>query len=90
MLPSRFWASTTSANATPVSATQAFGSAFPLARAAPVIAAIKHSGGITTTNKLLCCTNRARDSLFESSMISGRHKQLNPYEVLEHELVGLH
>lgn len=29
------------------------------------------------------------DSLRESSMITGRHEQLGPYEVQDHELVGL-
>ena len=37
----------------------------------------------------LCCTNRLRDSLLESSMIAGWHEQLGPYEVQDHELVGL-
>ncbi len=36
-----------------------------------------------------CCTNRLGDSLHESSMIAGRHEQLGPYEVQDHELVGL-
>lgn len=36
-----------------------------------------------------CCTNRMRDSLRESSMIAGGHEQLGPYEVQDHELVGL-
>jgi hypothetical protein len=36
-----------------------------------------------------CCTNRLRDSLRESSMIVGGHEQLGPYEVQDHELVGL-
>ncbi|MGD9919628.1 MAG: hypothetical protein AB7U46_16600 [Paenirhodobacter sp.] len=36
-----------------------------------------------------CCTNRVRDSLRESSMIAGWHEQLGPYEVQDHELVGL-
>lgn len=31
--------------------------------------------------KGLCCTNRLRDSLYESSMIAGRHEQLGPYDV---------
>ncbi|KPP86727.1 MAG: hypothetical protein HLUCCO07_14450, partial [Rhodobacteraceae bacterium HLUCCO07] len=29
----------------------------------------------------LCCTNRLRDSLHESSMIAGWYEQLGPYEV---------
>ena len=36
-----------------------------------------------------CCTNRVRDSLHESSMIAGKHEQLGPYEIQDHELVGL-
>ena len=36
-----------------------------------------------------CCTNCLRDSPHESSMIAGRHEQLGPYEVQDHELVGL-
>ena len=40
-------------------------------------------------SKRRCCTNRARDSLHESSMIAGKHEQLGPYEVQDHELVGL-
>lgn len=36
-----------------------------------------------------CCTNRARDSLHEFSMTAGRHEQSGPYEVQDHELVGL-
>ena len=34
----------------------------------------------------LCCTNRLRDSLFESSVIAGCHEQLVPYEVQDQEL----
>ncbi|MGR3621390.1 hypothetical protein [Pseudophaeobacter sp.] len=37
----------------------------------------------------LCCTNPCRDSLHESSMIAGRHEQLAPHKVQNHELVGL-
>ena len=37
----------------------------------------------------LCCRNRLRDSLREASMIAGVHEQLGPYEVSDHELVGL-
>ena len=29
------------------------------------------------------------NSLYESSMIIGKHEQLGPYEVQDHELVGL-
>ncbi len=34
----------------------------------------------------LCCTNHAGDSLYESSVIAGRHEQLDPYEVQDQEL----
>lgn len=36
-----------------------------------------------------CCFKPVRDSLGESSMIASRHEQLDPYEVQDHELVGL-
>ncbi len=34
----------------------------------------------------LCCTNGARDSLFESSGVATVHEQLVPYEVQDQEL----
>lgn len=36
-----------------------------------------------------CCTNWAKDSLQESSMIAGKHEQLGPYAVQDDERVGL-
>ncbi|MGR3621384.1 hypothetical protein [Pseudophaeobacter sp.] len=41
------------------------------------------------SGRWLCCTNPCRDSLHESSMIAGRHEQLAPHKVQNHELVGL-
>ncbi len=42
-----------------------------------------------TISMRLCCINHVKDSLCESSMIAGVHEQLGPYEVQDHELVGL-
>ena len=55
---------------------------------------VRSASDVAGTLKLIgsegrCCTNRARDSLHESSMIAGKHEQLGPYEVQDHELVGL-
>ena len=44
----------------------------------------KRGNGFTC--KRLCCTNRLRDSLFESSVIAGCHEQLVTYEVQDQEL----
>lgn len=37
----------------------------------------------------LCCTNRLKDSLCESSVIAMRHEQLGPHEIQDQELVIL-
>lgn len=50
------------------------------------LAPIAHDSGAM---RGLCCTNQARDSRFESSMIAGRYEQLDPDEVQDHELVDL-
>ena len=44
------------------------------------------AGTLIETAEGLCCTNRLRDSLFESSVVAGEHEQLVPYDVQDQEL----
>ncbi len=49
-----------------------------------IVGAMLRKGGAARAG--LCCTNRVRDSLFESSMVAGEHEQLVPYDVQDQEL----